>query len=102
MNYAFLSNGITSALETEGSIEWFPVPRFDSQSIFTRILDAEKGGYFSIKPIDFEKIQEEYIGYSLVLKTTFKKGNLTSTIIDFYLCPYQQLLDFMILKFHLM
>ncbi|BFH74116.1 alpha,alpha-trehalase TreH2 [Sulfurisphaera javensis] len=83
MNYAFLSNGITSALETEGSIEWFPVPRFDSQSIFTRILDAEKGGYFSIKPIDFEKIQEEYIGYSLVLKTTFKKGNLTSTIIDF-------------------
>lgn len=83
VNYAFLSNGITSALETKGSIDWFPVPRFDSQSIFTRILDNEKGGYFSIKPHEFDKVTEEYIGYSMILKTTFKKNSLTSTIIDF-------------------
>ena len=83
MNYAFLSNGLTSALESQGSIDWFPVPRFDSQSVFTRLLDYDKGGYFSIRPLDYEKIQEEYIGYSLILKTTFKKGNSSATIIDF-------------------
>lgn len=83
MNYAFLSNGLTSALESQGSIDWFPVPRFDSQSVFTRLLDQEKGGYFSIRPIEYEGLSEEYIGYSLVLKTTFKKRDQTANIIDF-------------------
>lgn len=83
MNYAFLSNGLTSALESQGSIDWFPVPRFDSQSVFTRLLDNDKGGYFSIRPLEYEKIQEEYIGYSLILKTTYKKGDLSANIIDF-------------------
>jgi len=83
VNYAFLSNGLTSALESQGSVDWFPVPRFDSQSVFTRLLDYDKGGYFSVKPVEYEKIREEYIGYSLILKTTFKKGCSTATVIDF-------------------
>ncbi|QIW25337.1 glycoside hydrolase family 15 protein [Sulfolobus sp. S-194] len=83
VNYAFLSNGITSALESQGSIDWFPVPRFDSQSIFTKILDNEKGGYFSVRPEEYDRIQEEYIGYSLILKTTFKKNELKAMVIDF-------------------
>src|SRR5260370_26545285 len=33
-----------------GSIDWLCWPRFDSAAIFGRILDAEKGGFFSIRP----------------------------------------------------
>jgi Glucoamylase and related glycosyl hydrolases len=43
---AFLSNGLTAAMELEGSIDWFPCPRFDSPSIFSRILDKKRGDIF--------------------------------------------------------
>ncbi|WP_221286663.1 alpha,alpha-trehalase TreH2 [Stygiolobus caldivivus] len=84
MNYAFLSNGLTSALESTGSIDWFPVPRFDSPSVFTKVLDSEKGGYFSLTPLgEGYKVQQEYIGYTLAVKTSFKVGQAEAKVIDF-------------------
>jgi GH15 family glucan-1,4-alpha-glucosidase len=35
---------------TDGTIDWYCTPRFDSPSVFASILDAEKGGYFRITP----------------------------------------------------
>ena len=41
----------TAALvTTEGTVDFFCCPRFDSPSIFASLLDAERGGYFSIRP----------------------------------------------------
>ncbi|TRM76318.1 glycoside hydrolase family 15 protein [Sulfolobus sp. A20-N-F6] len=82
--YEFLSNGITSALIKEGSVEWLPLPRFDSPSIFTRMLDEERGGYFSIKPIDNYEIEfEDYFGNTLILRTVFKTNKGKAEVIDF-------------------
>ena len=37
----------TAALvTTDGAINWFCCPRFDSPSLFASLLDADKGGYF--------------------------------------------------------
>ncbi|HXZ05917.1 MAG TPA: trehalase-like domain-containing protein, partial [Ktedonobacteraceae bacterium] len=33
-----------------GTIDWCCIPAFDAPSIFGAILDAEKGGFFSIAP----------------------------------------------------
>lgn len=45
LNYGVVGNGRSAALISEkGSIDWFCFPDFDSPSIFTRILNVEKGG----------------------------------------------------------
>ncbi|ACP39279.1 glycoside hydrolase 15-related [Sulfolobus islandicus M.14.25] len=83
--YEFLSNGITSALIKNGSVEWLPLPKFDSSSIFTRILDEERGGYFSIRPADekYDIIHEDYVENTLILRTAFKSEKGKAEILDF-------------------
>ncbi|MDE1822786.1 MAG: glycoside hydrolase family 15 protein [Candidatus Micrarchaeota archaeon] len=78
---AFLSNGFTSALELDGSIDWFPCPRFDSPSIFSAILDRTKGGFFSIRPEADYKLASQYIGNNMMLRNVFEteKGRLEVT-----------------------
>ncbi|RCW38332.1 glycoside hydrolase family 15 protein [Marinilabilia salmonicolor] len=52
-NYGIIGNMRTSALiGTDGSIDWMCYPRFDSPSMFGRILDQNNGGYFKISPVD--------------------------------------------------
>ena len=35
---------------TDGTIDWYCCPRFDSPSVFGAILDADRGGLFRISP----------------------------------------------------
>jgi GH15 family glucan-1,4-alpha-glucosidase len=35
---------------TDGTIDWYCCPRFDSPSVFGAILDADQGGFFRISP----------------------------------------------------
>ena len=47
---------------TDGTIDWYCCPRFDSPSVFGAILDVDKGGYFQIAPADGEyKTKQLYL-----------------------------------------
>src|SRR3712207_9457263 len=63
----------TAALvTTDGSIDWFCSPRFDSPSVFGALLDDERGGHFRIRPADVAYTSKQmYLPDTAVLVTRF-------------------------------
>ncbi len=52
-------------------------PTFASPSIFARLLDEEKGGYFGIEPEGNYTITQTYIENTNILETLFKSKENT-------------------------
>jgi GH15 family glucan-1,4-alpha-glucosidase len=84
-NYGLIGNMRTAALvSNQGSVDWYCSPKFDSPSVFAKILDEKKGGYFEIKPLG-ERISEKqfYWPDTNILVTRFlAKGGIVE-IVDF-------------------
>lgn len=75
----------TAALvATDGTIDWFCSPRFDSPSIFASILDSERGGHFSIRPrAETFDAKQLYFPDTAVLVTRFLTEGGVGELIDF-------------------
>ena len=57
---------------TNGTIDWFCVPRFDSPSVFGAILDDDKGGSWRFSPTgEVTRTQQFYRPDTAVLVTRF-------------------------------
>jgi len=84
-DYGIIGNLETAALVSKnGSIDWMCLPDFDSPSIFANILDAKRGGKFSISPIDGFTSEQKYIEKTNILETTFHvEGDKIFKIVDF-------------------
>lgn len=81
-DYAFLSDCSSAALvDRRGSIDWWCVPRFDSPSVLGRLLDAE-AGHWAIHPAAEFTSEREYVGDSLVLRTTFRTTSGAVAVTD--------------------
>src|ERR1700746_3081321 len=63
----------TAALvTTDGVLDWFCVPRFDSPSVFASLLDADRGGYYKIAPDRDDYVSRQlYLPDSAILVTRF-------------------------------
>ncbi|CAG8537036.1 11486_t:CDS:10 [Ambispora leptoticha] len=87
-NYGLIGNLRTVALcGTDGSIDFFCYPKFDSPSLFLRLLDSEKGGHFSITPKSHTSNKQQYLPSSNILSTRFLSDEGVSQIIDYMHIP---------------
>jgi pentatricopeptide repeat protein len=69
---------------TDGTVDFFCCPRFDSPSIFASLLDAERGGYFSIKPASEGYISKQlYFPDTAMLITRFMTPDGVGEVLDF-------------------
>jgi GH15 family glucan-1,4-alpha-glucosidase len=74
----------TALVTTEGTVDFFCCPRFDSPSIFASLLDAERGGYFSIRPTaDSYVTRQLYLPNTAMLITRFMTADGVGEVLDF-------------------
>ena len=82
--YGIIGNCRSAALVSNtGSIDYCCLPDFDSPSVFLKLLDGEKGGYFNIEVKKEYQISQSYIRNTNVLETTFTSKEDVFSIIDF-------------------
>ncbi len=83
-DYALLSDCHSTALVScEGSIDWACLRRMDQDSTFGRIIDHDRGGYFSIRPTaPIVERSRRYLDHTMVLETTFVTESGTIVVTD--------------------
>jgi alpha,alpha-trehalase len=92
LNYGAIGNCRSAALVSDkGSIDWCCLPDFDSPSVFAKLIDNAKGGYFSVTVDDKYTITQKYLIWTNVLCTEFKSDQGTFEVIDFM--PRYKLID---------
>lgn len=80
LDYGIIGDLHSAALvSNQGSLDWLCWPRFDSPSIFARLLDREKGGHLRISPLGRFDSSQEYEPRTNILRTHFdaKGGRAT-------------------------
>jgi len=73
-DHGLIGDGFSAALvRADGAIDWLCLPRFDSPSVFASLLDEDRGGSTSVRPLDypFETLQRYDPGTN-VLETLFR------------------------------
>ncbi|PIF00070.1 MAG: glycoside hydrolase [Maribacter sp.] len=78
LDYGIIGNCRSAALISKtGAIEWCCLPKFDSPSVFAKLLDEEIGGSFEIKVPGNYNIKQRYKKNTAILITRFSnKGNV--------------------------
>lgn len=84
-DYGIIGNIRSAALVSkQASVDWAPAPFIDSPSVFGRILDDEKGGYWQICPASNQYSSKQYyIPETNILVTEFHTSAGILTITDF-------------------
>lgn len=82
-DYGVIGDMRTVALvASSGTIDWCCLPRFDSSPVFHRLLDADDGGTFAVRPVGAFSCAQEYIEGTNVLETTFSTDSGQMRLTD--------------------
>ncbi|KAH8881246.1 Six-hairpin glycosidase [Thozetella sp. PMI_491] len=89
-NYGLIGNMRTCAMAgMDGSVDFMCWPEFDSPSVFCRLLDKDKGGYFSIHPSPGLSCttKQQYLPSSNILQTRYIHEDGVVDLVDFFPRP---------------
>jgi GH15 family glucan-1,4-alpha-glucosidase len=67
----------------DGSIDWCCLPRFDSPSVFGRLLDARRGGAWELAPVAPYTSRQQYADKTNILRTIFQTPDGLAAVTDF-------------------
>jgi GH15 family glucan-1,4-alpha-glucosidase len=74
----------TALVTTDGNVDFFCCPRFDSPSVFASLLDAKNGGYFRIAPAGGDYVSKQlYLPGTALLITRFMTADGVGEVVDF-------------------
>ena len=85
LNHAAIGNGRVLALVgPDSAVDWLCMPRFDSPSVFGRLLDQQEGGTFQFLPEEGEiNGEQSYIRNTNVSRIVFTNGDSRWEVVDF-------------------
>jgi GH15 family glucan-1,4-alpha-glucosidase len=74
----------TAIISRFGTVEWACLPRFDSPSVFARLLDPDRGGTWTIAPDEPYRSSQSYVPSTNLLQTRFVlSDHRTLELLDF-------------------
>jgi GH15 family glucan-1,4-alpha-glucosidase len=73
----------SALVHRSGAVPWCCLPRFDSEPIFSTLLDEQRGGEFLVGPADGEVGEQRYLENTNVLETVFRSPTGTFRLTDF-------------------
>ncbi|KAL1311028.1 hypothetical protein AAFC00_001246 [Neodothiora populina] len=73
----------------DGGVDFMCWPDFDSPSVFARMLDKDKGGHFSISPVQTDNLttKQQYLPSNNILQTRFMHEDGVANLLDFFPRP---------------
>ncbi|MFD5122736.1 glycoside hydrolase family 15 protein [Streptomyces sp. NPDC058385] len=84
-NHGLIGDLQTAALvTTDGTIDWFCCPRFDSPSMFGALLDKDRGGHCTVRPAhETYATKQLYLPDTAILVTRFMTEAGAGEVVDF-------------------
>lgn len=73
----------SALIHNTGEVVWCCLPRFDSEPLFSTLLDAQNGGSFRIGPAGGESGAQRYERNTNILETSFQTPSGSFRVIDF-------------------
>ncbi len=84
-NHGVIGNMRSAAMVSlDGTIDFFCFPRFDSPTVFSSLLDSEKGGCFQVIPdLPDRRLKQLYLPDTNILLTRYLSEDGVAELIDF-------------------
>ena len=82
-DFGLIGDGSTAALAgLDGGIRWLCLPRFDSEPLLCGLLDAGRGGHFTIAPDGLTEARQRYVPDTAVLVTELRSATGVVRLTD--------------------